>query len=61
MGPNEPAERTTVYVRFGPAPTQEIPREWAEAILTMLCQRNPVLFGNLLAEVITGHKRTRGR
>ncbi len=49
-----------VYVKFGPAPTQEMPREWAEKMLTKWCERKPADFGKLLAEVVTegrnGHK-----
>ncbi len=36
-------------VRFGPRPTQTMPLEWAEIMLTHLCERNRKLFGDLLA------------
>ncbi len=42
-----------VYVRFGSLPTQEMPREWAEKMLTLWRERNPAHFGKLLAEVVT--------
>jgi hypothetical protein len=42
-----------VYVRFGTLPTQEMPREWAEKMLTALKDRHPAQFGKLLAEAAT--------
>jgi len=42
-----------VYVRFGKLPTQEMPREWAEEILTRWRERQPAQFGKYLAEVVT--------
>ncbi len=35
-------------VRFGPRPTQVVPIEVADVILTALCQRNRKMFGDLL-------------
>lgn len=43
-----------VYVRFGPRPTQEMPREWAEKMLSMLKDQHPAQFGKMLAKVVTG-------
>jgi len=45
-----------VYVRFGPLPTQEMPREWAEKMLSLWKEKKPQEFGKYLAEVITGGK-----
>lgn len=42
-----------IYVRFGPLPTQEIPIEWAERMLTQWCERQRSAFGKALAEVAT--------
>jgi hypothetical protein len=42
-----------VYVRFGPLPTQEMPREWAEKMLTAWRERNASQFGKFLAEAAT--------
>ena len=36
-------------VRFGPRPTQTMPLEWAEIMLTQLCERDRKRFGDLLA------------
>jgi hypothetical protein len=55
------AEHATVYVKFGPGPTQEVPLEWAESMLTLWRERQPKQFGDMLAEVVTGVKRTRQR
>jgi hypothetical protein len=43
-----------VYVKFGPLDTQEMPREWAEKMLTALKDKHPAQFGKLLAEAATG-------
>jgi hypothetical protein len=43
-----------VYVKFGPGPTQEMPREWAEKMLALWKEKKPQEFGKYLAEVITG-------
>jgi hypothetical protein len=56
MGPDnvpEAGPRPKTYVRFGPLPTQEMPREWAEKMLTLWRQRSPAQFGKLLSEVVT--------
>lgn len=45
-----------VYVRFGALPTQEMPREWAEKMLTLWRERSPSQFGKMLAEVVTGSR-----
>jgi hypothetical protein len=42
-----------VYVRFGSLPTQEMPREWAEKMLSAWRESNPTAFGKALAAVIT--------
>ena len=47
------AGKEKVYVRFGSLPTQEMPREWAEKMLTLWRERQPAHFGKLLAEVVT--------
>jgi hypothetical protein len=44
----------TVYVRFGPKETQEIHLETAQEMLTKWRERQPVQFGRMLAEVLTG-------
>ena len=36
-------------VRFGPRPNQTMPLEWAEIMLTQLCERDRKRFGDLLA------------
>jgi hypothetical protein len=46
--------QTTDYVRFGPGPSQQMPKEWAEKMLTLWRERDPQRFGRLLAEVVTG-------
>lgn len=46
-----------VYVRFGALPTQEMPRDWAERMLTLWRERQPSQFGKMLAEVITEDRR----
>ena len=43
-----------IYVKFGKLPTQEMPREWAEEMLTMWREANPSQFGKMLAKVVTG-------
>lgn len=54
----EPAPR----VRFGPRDTQEISVEWAEIMLSLLCQRNRKLFGDLLSTAaIDGRDGANGR
>ena len=45
---------STVYVRFGPKETQEIHLETAQEMLTLWRERQPVQFGRMLAEVMTG-------
>jgi hypothetical protein len=45
---------STVYVRFGPKDTQEIHLETAQEMLTLWRERQPVQFGRMLAEVLTG-------
>jgi len=49
----ENGEKEKIYVRFGAHPTDEMPIEWAEKILTKWRDRNPSQFGKLLAEVVT--------
>lgn len=44
----------TVYVRFGPKETQEMHLETAQEMLTKWRERQPVQFGRMLAEVLTG-------
>ena len=45
---------STVYVRFGPKETQEVHLETAQEMLTLWRERQPVQFGRMLAEVLTG-------
>jgi hypothetical protein len=45
---------STVYVRFGPKETQEVHLETAQEMLTLWRERQPVQFGRMLAEVMTG-------
>lgn len=47
-------ENGKVYVKFGPRPTEEMPREWAEKMLALWKEKQPSQFGKYLAEVITG-------
>jgi hypothetical protein len=42
-----------IYVKFGPGPTQEMPLEWAEKMLTEWRQKAPSGFGKALAAVVT--------
>ncbi len=49
-----------VYVRFGPRPTQEVPVEWAERMLTALKERNEALFGKLLTAAALDAGQGRG-
>ena len=44
----------TVYVRFGPKETQEIHLATAQEMLTKWRERQPIQFGRMLAEVLTG-------
>lgn len=37
-------------VKFGPGPTQDMPREWAESILTDLARTQPAKFGRMIAK-----------
>ncbi len=46
-----------IYVRFGKGPTDEMPKEWAEKILTNLRDKDPARFGKLLAEVVTSGRQ----
>lgn len=41
-----------VYVRFGKHPTDEMPREWAEEMLTQWRDAHPAQFGKALAAVV---------
>jgi hypothetical protein len=52
-GPEGSHPNGKVYVKFGPLPTQEMPREWAEEMLSLWKEKKPVEFGKYLAEVIT--------
>jgi hypothetical protein len=38
-----------IYVKFGPGPTQEMPLEWAEKMLTDWRESNRLQFGRALA------------
>jgi hypothetical protein len=49
-------DKERVYVSFGPHYTDEMPIEWAEKMLTLWKERQPNLFGKLLAEVVTGDR-----
>lgn len=42
-----------VYVKFGAHPTDEMPIEWAEKILTAWREKSPSQFGKALAAVVT--------
>ena len=42
-----------VYVKFGPGPTQEMPIEWAERLLSDWRRTDPARFGKALAAVVT--------
>lgn len=46
-----------VRIRFGDRDNQTMPASWAAGVLAGLVGRNPVLFGQLLAEVATGTAR----
>lgn len=41
-----------VYVRFGPHPTDMVPIEWAEAMLSRLKKDSPMVFGRLLMAAV---------
>ena len=43
-------------VRFGDAPGNEIPADWAELLLRLMYERHRGTFGALLAEVVTGQQ-----
>jgi hypothetical protein len=43
-------------VKFGPSAGNEIPADWAAALLTLLYERHRATFGALLAEVVTGQQ-----
>jgi hypothetical protein len=47
----------TVYVKFGPRPNEEVPKEWAEKMLMSLKEHQPAQFGKLLAEAIGAVKK----
>ena len=42
-----------VYVKFGAHETDEMPKEWAEQMLTIWRQRQPAQFARLMGEVVT--------
>lgn len=48
--------RDDIRVRFGPRPTQVIPLDWAESMLTELKKTKPALFGALLTAASDGGK-----
>ena len=48
--------RDEIRVRFGPRPTQVVPLDWAESMLTELKRINPGLFGKLLTAASDGGK-----
>jgi hypothetical protein len=50
------ADITPVYVRFGPRPTQEMPLDWAEKMLTAWRERDPKRFGAALSEAATADR-----
>lgn len=57
-------EQRTIYVRFGPGPSQEIPLEWAEKMLAewrnrQLSGAKPLPFGDALAAVVVGQNGQR--
>lgn len=43
-----------IYVSFGPRPTQEVPIEWAEKMLTILKSEHESQFGKLLQRAALG-------
>jgi len=51
-GHQESPQDSKVYVRFGALPTQEMPREWAEKMLTRWREGNPAQFGKILAQIV---------
>ncbi len=62
MDGQEPRAQEPGRVRFGPRPTQTMPSEWAEIMLTELCQRNRKLFGELLSgAAIDGRNGSNGQ
>jgi hypothetical protein len=46
-----------VYVRFGDLPTQEMPIEWAEKMLSLWRERHVMQFAKVLGEVATGGQK----
>jgi len=49
----------TLDVRFGPHPTDKMPLEWAEKMLTELKETAPNMFGKLLIHAIGIEKKAR--
>ena len=47
-------DESTVFVKFGPRETQEIPLEWAEKILTEWAKTAPAAFGKYLQKAALG-------
>jgi hypothetical protein len=52
-------ERTTIYASFGPGPTQEIPLDWTEYIITQLYERYPKIWVKLLPEAANAARNGR--
>lgn len=50
------ADNGRVYVKFGPHPTDEMPIEWAQIMLTNLKASDPNRFGKLLTQALNGAK-----
>jgi hypothetical protein len=50
------ADINPVYVRFGPRPTQEMPLDWAEKMLSAWKEKDPSRFGKALAEAATADR-----
>ena len=58
---DEGPKESTVYVSFGPKPTQVLSVEVAGGMLALWWEREPHRFGEYLAEVMTGTRPGRNR
>ena len=45
-----------IYVKFGPHETDEMPIDWASAILTNWREKQPTQFAKYLSAVVTGRR-----
>ena len=57
QAPGNGAGNGKVYIKFGTHETDEMPKDWAEKMLTLWKDRQPNQFGKLLAEVAVMDRR----